>query len=274
MITEPASIEPTSIEPSVASSAGSLDLARAAQGGDQENPREPDNGPSDPVAVLLPALATGVSGTGWHAIERLYPPTGGPSLGMAVCGYTATVVSAFGAFDRDRWAERACPECAWRVAIRQDSVGAELAQLRDPHTSDHNEPGGIGRRGGYAARVAEAILTNTAAVAATSSGAVVEDDLTVQLLCTVTTHAPVRLVELHCAEAGCGHEPGACPTVGWACPACSVRTGGWAGEWEGRYELLIPGPCEVLRTLARRYRHPHTHHIAQHHSQEVPDERL
>jgi len=73
-----------------------------------------------------------VSGTGWHAIERLYPPTGGPGLGMAVCGYTATVVTAFGAFDRDRWAERACPECAWRVAIRQGSVGAELARLRGP----------------------------------------------------------------------------------------------------------------------------------------------
>jgi|GEM_PF-4150088 len=42
------------------------------------------------------------------------------------------------------------------------------------------------------------------------------------------------------------------------CPVCSVRAGGWAGEWEGTYrpECTIPGPCEVLRTMAGHYRVP------------------
>lgn len=218
-------------------------------------------------------LLTGVSGGLWHAVERTMPPRPGPALsagpvqgvvlqdvvlqGVALCGLVVQVAQKYDGFDRRR-TDRTCPTCAWTHAVRTgtDAVAAELAALDSAGPAGPTSAGGGGLELPVplraAARVAAAVL---AAADAPGSDHDPTHPATVQLLATVTAHAPTGLLEQDCAEGDCEHDPGLCPIAVVACPACSVRAGSWAGEWEGSYqsECTIPGPCEVLRTLAAHH---------------------
>lgn len=192
-----------------------------------------------------PAMASGAGL--WHAVDPI-PPSRLPEdrtavRTLAACGTPATVAPTYGGFDRSRDPERTCLDCVWTVAMGTGTEGAELAWLRLHHRPD-------------VAAVAEAIL---AASGDSDDGNHEGDDpATVQLLVVVSGHAPVDLVDGLCAEQDCDHDPDQCPVTATACPTCSVRSGGWAGEREGTYlpACTIAGPCEVLRMLARHYRVP------------------
>ncbi|MHA6631812.1 hypothetical protein ACU61A_40820 [Pseudonocardia sichuanensis] len=214
-----------------------------------------------PSSVLNPPLLTGVSDGLWHAVERIVPPLPAPPRlavpvqGVALCGLVVRVAQKYGRFDRRQFLDRTCPTCAWIHALRTGTETAELAVLTGyEHTSTVDAQLELELRVplGAAARVAAAIL---AVAGASGSDDDREDPAIVQLLATVTAHAPTALLAEECAEGGCEHDVRPCPPIGVACPACSVRAGGWAGEWEGgfRPECTIAGPCEVLRALAAHH---------------------
>lgn len=197
--------------------------------------------------------STGSGGGLWHAVERTVTACPGQQApdrtgdraavrGIARCGATVEVVAKFGVFDRSRRPDSTCLDCVWTVAVRTGTEDRELAWLRTQH-----QPG--------VAALAEAILA-----ASDAPGADYERDspATQQLLTVVSAHAPVDLIDPECAEQGCEHDRQQCPITMTACPECSVRAGPWAGEWAGTYqpECTIPGPCEVLRTLAGHYEVP------------------
>lgn len=177
-----------------------------------------------------------------------------------------TVVPKLGAFDRatnpQLHARQVCPTCAWTIALETGRTDIELRALT-PAAADV-EP--LRRRltdPRLAVRLAETILA-----AALKPG--YDYDLThphtVALLAAVTAHAPTLLVPEECAESthGCADRPEDlntenttwhCPDSSVACPACSLRAGSWAGEWEGTFlsECTVAAPCEVLRTLATHF---------------------
>jgi hypothetical protein len=199
--------------------------------------------PADPLAEFP---GTGSGGGLWHAVERadaarpgMQPPDGAAVRGIAACGAPVEVVATV---DPSRRTRSTCLECVWAVAVRTGTEDCELAGLRTQH-----QPG--------VAALAEAIL-----VAADAPGADYERDspATMQLLAVVSAHAPVDLIASECAEQSCDHDRTQCPITTTACPKCSVRAGEWAGEGAGTYqpECTVPGPCEVLRTLAGHYKVP------------------
>ncbi len=128
----------------------------------------------------------------------------------------------------------------WWEAIRTDTIPAAIARLAEPP------------RRALAVALAEAVLA-----AAANGGDGVDHPATVELLAAVSAHAGEALIAGDCVEDGCDH-PGddACPITVVACRACSVISGGWAGEWEGRYgvEATVETPCSLLTTMAAHYR--------------------
>ena len=197
--------------------------------------------------------ATGSGGGRWHAVERTVPPRAGEGTAVrafAMCGEPVTVAVTFSPFDdalRDRDPGGVCLECVWTVAVRTGTESHELAWLRA-----HDQP--------LVAAAAAAILTAADTGLDTAgnrvgSGHGRDHPATVQLLTVVAAHAPVKLVDLECTDQCCDHRPDPCPVTATACPVCSVRAGGWAGEMEGIFEpeCTIPSPCEVLRTLAGHF---------------------
>ena len=223
---------------------------------------------------MLDPLLTGIRDGLWHAVERIVPPrpapalstparstparSAGPVQGVTLCGLAVQVAQDYDGFDRRRF-DRTCPTCAWTHAVRTEAVAVEFAELAALSGSGpvSTSTSGSGELDlpvphGAAARVAAAVL---AAADAPGSDYDRTHPATVQLLATVTAHAPTALLDADCAEGGCEHNSEPCPIAAVACPACSVRAGSWAGEWEGVYqrECTIPGPCEVLRTIAAHH---------------------
>jgi hypothetical protein len=173
----------------------------------------------------------------------------------AVCDTLAYLAPRHGAFDRAtlHQALDPCPECAWALAITAGTaaVQRELDALTPTgHTLD-----ALTRLTGdplIARRTCQAILAE-----ANSVTGHLADEQTLQLLATVSRHAPVTLLYEGCRDGDCEpeHDPAEpCPAQP-ACPACSLQAGQWAGEWEGLYlpECTIPAPCQVLLTLAARF---------------------
>lgn len=189
----------------------------------------------------------------WHALGLAYPDLGEathpapPNTGLAgtfaratLCGRVAEVVRKLGLFDPRRHPDTTCQHCVWWEAIRTDMISATLARLGEPPSR------------GLAVALVEAILA-----AADTGGDGVDHPGTVELLAAVSAHAGESLIDAGCAEGCCDHpERSGCPITVVDCPACSVVTGGWAGEWEGRYltEATVPVPCSRLRVMAGHYR--------------------
>ena len=207
-----------------------------------------------PVTAPVPIEGrpvTGVDNDRWHAVDQVRPAvSGGRVPGVSVCGRGVDVARKFGAFDRDHWGRRACPECAWLLAIRDHTLDAEYARLED-HSA--------GALGQLASHVARAVVA-AARAAQDDTGSDLDDPRTVQLLVAVTAHAPTTIYDHACLEDECDHhedhpdEHGGhahLPTA-VACAACSLLEGSWAGEYEGafRTECTVAAPCSVLTALA------------------------
>ena len=203
----------------------------------------------------------GRAGTGfrdglWHALGEPYPglasaadpkldgvPGDGPAgtaTRWTLCGLVADVMRKAGLFDPDR--ATTGPSCGWWEAIRTATIPDRLAQLA-----------GAPRRG-LAVALAEAIV----AAAGGPGGDGIDHPGTVELLAAVTAHAGDVLLNGACVEGECDHDdvPEGCPPLVVACPACSVITGQWAGEWADHYrvEATVPAPCSLLLAMATHYR--------------------
>lgn len=177
-----------------------------------------------PGHLAVPDVVTGMAGT---------------SARSTLCGTVADVVRKVGLFDPDRRTQT-CEQCVWWQAVRTNALPAAIARLTGPP------------RRGLAVAVAEAVLA-----AADSGGDGVDHPSTIELLAAVSAHAGEALIAGDCAEGGCDHpDVGNCPITVVACRACSVISGGWAREWEGRYasEATVTTPCSLLTTMAAYYR--------------------
>ena len=241
----------------------------------RDRPRE-----GDFPALVDAAYVIGLGLGGLHAIAHtdaaaaVTAANGDPAQAEAfpVCGQgVARVVPKWGAFARGNPSlvrvSEVCPACAWGVAVATGDVAAELDALCP--AADEVEPRRRLLGDPLIARhLCEAII---AAAGDRCSGYELDHPRTVQLLAAVTAHAPVLLVPEECAEDphSCDHRPDdldwddeswrcSYPEASVGCPACSVRAGGWAGEWQGQYlsECTVASPCQVLRTLAAQYRVP------------------
>lgn len=202
-----------------------------------------------------PPYPTGINVTGWHAIERTVPDDD-QVHGVTLCEQVATVVPRRGPLTHAH--PRACPACVWTVAIRgtDGALDDELARLRANGPAERAEHTARGLDPDLCADLATAVL---AAADRSDDGYELDHPHTVALLAAITTHRPTTIVDGDCAEQGCDHDERAdeqaCPVIGLVCSACSLQSGGWAGEWEGRYEpeCTVAGPCSVLTALADHY---------------------
>lgn len=194
---------------------------------------------STPDRTVLELPGVGVGNAYWHALHRQLESEP-PNNGLSCCGHLVTVASRYPVFDRAQIRGAVCPSCAWSVALPlgPTALAAEVTLLRSAGFGD------------LLAGIAVAVLAEREADGTC-------DEVATQLLATVSRHTPVELVDLDCAESGCEHPADgvSCPTVGWACPTCSIRTGSWAGEWEGRYfeQCTVTSPCGVIAALADFY---------------------
>lgn len=146
--------------------------------------------------------------------------------------------------------DRALPYCGWLVALEQNTEHAEIAALA-PAADELPALTRLLPDPYLAVRICEAILA--------SDHWDHDHPHRAQLLGHTAAHAPSLLLPEQCAEGACDEaaEHGTCsyPDADVGCPACSVRAGAWAGEWEGQFttECTATSPCDVLRTLARHY---------------------
>lgn len=163
----------------------------------------------------------------------------------AVCGAPCKIASRWGEYRSGlpaalATAEYLCPACAWTVALTQGTGVAELA-----FWTDH---GAGGPSGDLAHRTAAALL---AAVADADDE--LADRPALRLLAQVSAHWPVDLLPEDCAEQTCDHDTAEQCAAGGsvACPACSIRSGPEAGEWEGQYQVPAATPCSALLAVAQ-----------------------
>ena len=203
--------------------------------------------------VTLPDVPylTGV-GRGWHAIDL--PSMGylrtGPadSVAFAVCGELVRVAPRSGAYNRSDVpvSNDPCHVCAFTVAAAggESALQAEINRLRP--TSD--EIPALSRL-----MPDPFLAVNICRAIAAEPDWEPGHPASIQLLATVAAHRPVLRLREECADRGCEHEGGVCPSDGAVCAACSLLAGDWAGEWRGqlREECTIPAPCAVLLALAK-----------------------
>lgn len=192
--------------------------------------------------LVEPPMTGEAAGT-WHAVGWIWPgdpahagTVRGLERGEALCGLWADPIAKFGVFDPDRRPESTCHTCSWLRAIRTHTVPEWLARLGA-------EPGRS-----LAVAVAEAILDGARRDWDTED---CEFEDVVDLLAAVSGHAGVPLIAAECAEGGCDHGPGGCPTVRLACHACSLPDP--SEDHRYRAEATVSAPCSTLRTLARSY---------------------
>jgi hypothetical protein len=200
-----------------------------------------------------------------HAIDQQMD---GPVAAAAVCGGLTTIMLAMSSLSEWR-STRLCGHCGWAIAIETGTIDQRLDAL----TPTGRTRATLTRLTGdplVARRLFEAVI-------ARASGPDAEYELghgaTIQILATITRHAPVLGLPEECAEDSCDHrhaDPAAqapdmtldtsreCdyPVASAVCPACTLRAGGWAGEWEGQFmgECYIHAPCGVLAALAAHYK--------------------
>ncbi len=161
----------------------------------------------------------------------------------AVCGAPCHVAPRWGEYRTGLPAalntpESLCTSCAWTVSFDLGTQAVELAFWM--------VHGSTGPAGDLARRAATALLH--------ASHGDADAPVMLRLLATLSSHWPVDLLREDCAEQECDHETtGRCAELfgSVACPACSVRSGPEAGEWEGQYEVPVTAPCSALTAIAQ-----------------------
>ncbi len=222
-----------------------------------------------PDTAALTRFLTGELNGLWHAVERAQDAPGqaaaadGPALlASAVCGATVRVTE-FGVYDRVGFPVSCgpCPACAWAVAIATGSTERELLLL----TPDDRTATALSRMDVdpyLTVEVCRAVLAQCSDPDAEYEAG---DPPIVQVLGHATAHAPVLWVPEDCAEdpRACRHRPDGAgpdgedwqcdyPEASAGCGTCSLRSGPWAGEREGKVmdQCRVAAPCDALRALA------------------------
>lgn len=193
--------------------------------------------------------------TVWHAVPRANMLYAREGFAAADCGaYVEIAKAELQPYRRDAHPVSfgPCPECAWGVAHANGTLDDEAARLA-PTGKDRDVLARLLPDSSIAVRAARDIL----AAARHEHG---PWDLehnpapVIQLLATVTRHAPVVLVPEACAEGehDCGAFRECRRNATTACGACSLQARDWAGQWEGHFrdECTIAAPCAVLTRLA------------------------
>lgn len=211
------------------------------------------------TAAVSPQLPPGdfftADGQGeWHAVRRgdavLAVPWQDRHVTRSACGNLAFLEAGLGAYDRDSGpaSVRPCPECAWTAAAESGTLDREVRRLV-PAPADQVT---------LARLIPDPVTAATAAAALTAAltrrpGRVEDEDdrHLIQVLGTLSRHAPVLLIAGACQEGSCGC-PGDDHDATAACAGCSLQAGSWAGDYEGEYlaECLVPAPCQPLLLLA------------------------
>lgn len=169
---------------------------------------------------------------------------------LTVCRKRAAIARDWGGFARSTRqidTMEICSRCRWHVALATNTTAGELATLT-PSDAQQEALGRAMPDPYLFVRLMQLLLEK-----------VDEDsdiDAVVQILAHVTDHRPVLLRAEDCLEEACDHDTvqdcyGETPTV--ACGACSFRAGGWAGEWEGWFQIPVAAPCSVLTAVAAHY---------------------
>jgi hypothetical protein len=185
---------------------------------------------------------------GWHALARADAEwcalRFGRLFSFTVCGRMGRRADKHGAWNPAEPLRR-CPDCEWAVAAAVGQLAETAARLA-PGPEDEAVLAGLIPSPLIASETAALIIA-----AATRDGGQPGDE-TIQLLATVSRHAPQVLRSVDCHQGDCGHDDqGSCPAI-VACEACSLQLGSWAGvEREGTYrgECTIPAPCQVLTAI-------------------------
>lgn len=201
--------------------------------------------PPQPVTVATPVF--------WPAVNfpgQIHAVADKPYIAEAVNSHREATIEVYGVCRRgtilatawDRWdwtdprlASGRCSYCSWHVAIHQNTT-AGLLNLLHPSLQ------------ALCRSILEAEQAPTAAYDP-------DHPWVIQLLAHATDHGPWQLVDHEeCGEGECEHEDEPCPGL-LACQACTLTTGGWAGEWEGQPHgaCTVPYPCSVTTLLLGRY---------------------
>lgn len=200
-----------------------------------------------PRKQLLVAVEAGI----WHAVDARDAIHAGPWQ-RAICGgvaltwppLTPSARLARGPHQVETatWSPLAypvsidpCPGCWWQAVADGVVPEAPLIDWMGP----------------AAGGVCNALRDGRHLDAGETPDPLADDADTVQLLTRAAEHRPAGVWHEACTGGDCDHDPGTCPHD-WRCRPCSVLTGGWHGEWEGRVrgECAIDAPCEVLTTIA------------------------
>lgn len=207
---------------------------------------------ADVPAVLADTpflIGIGTHSSPLHAVETRYWTSTRRHV-PTVCGKPAIIARDWGGFahgTRQIDTMDVCSRCRWHVALATNTTAAELAVLT-PSDAQQEALGRAMPDPHLFVQLMERLL-----------GMVDEDsdvDAVSQILAHVTDHRPVLLRAEDCLEDACDHDTvqecyGETPTV--ACGACSFRAGGWAGEWEGWFQIPVTAPCSVLTAVASHY---------------------
>jgi hypothetical protein len=192
-------------------------------------------------ADASPRFLTGAH-HGWHAIDASPYNAGCTAHAWSACGEIVRLAKCeLQPYDplTVPVSHDPCPACRWTVAARTGTLDAALAELKNPLANE----------------VAAAILNEACRDRLDDDGdSPLDDPQMLHLLAAVSRHAPVLLLSEACAEGDCGHGEFLCGER-YACRACSLQAGSWAGEWEGQYleECTILAPCAPLLALAAHY---------------------
>lgn len=227
--------------------------------------------PSGPHLLAL-HQSWSLGGKGWHAVaesdaKQATQLRTEPHPLVALCGASVRLWPAQGGvFDRailPAWLnhDELCPYCSWQVATEIGGIDAELAALT-PTGDGARALTRLGHDPAFPRRICEAVIDQHRRLYGEPNG---DDQQLLQILATVSLHAPTLAVPENCGEGSCDHRPEdalgdpgwTCgyPDASYVCPACTLRAGHWAGEWEGQFmsQCYIHGPCQVLLALAQHH---------------------
>lgn len=193
---------------------------------------------------------------GWHAVARKDAEAValwlGHDLTYTLCGRLGRRADKYGRWDPAALS-RCCPDCEWLVAAATGQLDEAVARL---------VPGDDDRAILETLMPAPLIAADAAVLVIAADEGIAEPGdehpLTradIQLLATITRHAPVLLYARECLDGDCGGEhPGTpgdrCPAL-VACPACSLRNPDGSGDEDGGYrnEYIITAPCQILTRI-------------------------
>lgn len=215
------------------------------------------NDPPPPIPDV--PYVIGLDGGPLHAVRHatavdaaaLVEPGQWLTVARSVCGQPVRIARAWGEFARSNeqlTVHAVCPECEWEAAIESGTTVTVIKAMRltgadrDAATKAFGVPD-------LACRLCAAILV----------GDRYDQDHphVLELLVHATRHAPVLLMSEGCGEGDCEHEdPAGCYEDSiFACAACSVVAGSWAGEWEGQFatECTVFAPCSAFTALLTHY---------------------